>query len=215
MGAKTKMLIYANGNPRDVLRRLPELDREASQRFAAALFPDDYLIPIDDGSLCDSNPPENEIVIGCFPGVSIVAAREFGIDYPSRLPTNFLEAGGNGDLYLHVMHSVVDWFAFAWWENGTLRRSLSLSHESGVLEDVGERLPFEIPYWQGLHPAFDEADEELGLLPFHPLELAEAALNEFLGCQIEGAIDDSHIDLDAIPLMQFKRVKRRSLWKPW
>jgi hypothetical protein len=51
------------------------------------------------------------------------------------------------------MHSVVDWFAFAVWQDGRLKRSLSLSPDSGVLEDIGAKLPFEEPYWSGKHPA--------------------------------------------------------------
>jgi hypothetical protein len=35
------------------------------------------------------------------------------------------------------MHSVVDWFAYAVWIDGQLRRSLSLSPDSGIMEIVG------------------------------------------------------------------------------
>lgn len=213
MGAKTWMLVYADGNPRELLQRQPRLDREASQRLAATLFPGESLTPIEDGSLCYTNPPDDELIVGCFPGVSIIGAGEFGIDYPSRLPANFLEAGGSGNVYLHAMHSVVDWFAFAWWQNGTLRRALSLSPDSSVLEDIGERLPFEVPYWEGRHPAGYETEEDAYPFPFHPLELGEAALKEFFAYQIEGAVDASLIDPESVPLMQFKRGKRG--WKFW
>ena len=49
------------------------------------------------------------------------------------------------------MHSVVDWLAFAKWKNGELVRSLSLSPDSGILEDIGLRLPFEEPFWSSKH----------------------------------------------------------------
>ena len=38
------------------------------------------------------------------------------------------------------MHSVVDWFAYARWVNGTLVRSLSLSPDSGVFRLVHEEM---------------------------------------------------------------------------
>jgi hypothetical protein len=57
------------------------------------------------------------------------------------------------------MHSVVDWFAYAIWANGKLLRSLSLSPVSGILENIGQRLPFEEPYWSGEHPAVDTEEE--------------------------------------------------------
>jgi hypothetical protein len=41
-------------------------------------------------------------------GVSILAAKEFGIDHPSKLSMDFIAGGGQGAVYLHAMHSVVD-----------------------------------------------------------------------------------------------------------
>src|SRR5262245_55880089 len=82
------------------------------------------------------------------------------------------------------MHSMVDWIAFAQWTNGKLLRSLSLSANSGILEDIGKRLAFEQPFWSGEHPAVDEYEEEEDEaypFPFHPLELGEAALEDLFG----------------------------------
>lgn len=209
MGAKTWMLVYAHGNARELLAARPELDRDATARLAAQLFPKDRLEPFDDGDLSYTCPPDDELHVGCFPGLSIIAAREFGIDYPSRLDQRFLKYAGSDSIYLHAMHSVVDWFAFAVWRDGKLQRSLSLSPDSGVLEDIGERLSFEIPYWAGDHPAVDPEDEGEGdppyPFPFHPLELGEAALGELFGYHIEGRIDPSLLEPEQIPLACFKR----------
>ena len=176
MGAKTWMLVYSAANVKETLRGGPKLDREATLRLATALFPTEQLEPIGDGDLSYTCPPKHELLIGCFPNISILAAREFGIDYPSRLPASFISHGISRTIYLHAMHSVVDWFAFAKWGNGELTRSLSVSPDNGVLEDIGERLPFEEPFWSGRHPVGDGYP-----LPFHPLELGEAALTEFFG----------------------------------
>jgi hypothetical protein len=138
-----------------------------------------------------------------------MAAKEFGIDYPSKLPVSFIR--GHGTVYLHAMHSVVDWFAFAKWNNGHLVRSLSLSPESGILEDIGERLPFEEPFWSGQRPAADGEDEYP--FQFHPLELGEAALKEFFGYQLEGPIDRSLLEPESVLLIKYKRS--RSRWKFW
>lgn len=215
MGAKTWMLVMAQGNVRNVLAARPTLDREATLALAKGLFPRDKLVPIAaDGDLSFTSPPDDELHIGCFAGVSIVAAKEFGIDHPSRLPESFLAAGAGGNVYLHAMHSVVDWFAFAHWADGKLIRSLSVSPDSGILEDIGERYPFELPYWSGQHPAVDADEaEDAYPLPFHPLELGEAALRALFGYQLEGFVDASLIDPESIPLLRFKRS--RSLWKWW
>jgi hypothetical protein len=215
MGAKTWMLVYADANAREALRAKPPLDRAATQRLASALFPGEKLAPAGEGDLSCTCPPGNELHIGCFPGVSVVATREFGIDYPSRLPQRFLAAGGSGTITLHAMHSVVDWFAYAQWSNGKLVRSLSLSPDSGVLEDIGQRLPFEEPYWSGKHPAVEGDEEQDGYpFPFHPLELGEAALRELFGYQLEGPMGASLLEPESIPLVRYKR-SRPSWWKFW
>ncbi|TQJ25489.1 hypothetical protein FBZ33_5842 [Micromonospora sp. A202] len=41
------------------------------------------------------------------------------------------------------MHSVVDWLSFAVWENGVLIRSLSLSPDGGIQENIGK--PYDFP----------------------------------------------------------------------
>ena len=212
MGAKTWMLVYADVDAREALSSLPELDRVATSRLAGTLFPGEKLESLADGDLLNTCPPDNEICIGCFPGVSVVAAREFGIDYPSRLEPRFI-AAGTGTVSLHAMHSVVDWFAYAQWRNGNLIRSLSLSPDSGILEDVGPRLSFEEPYWAGRHPAVDDEEEDAYPFPFHPLELGEAALRELFGYQLEGDAEGPLIDPTAIPLVRYKRA--RSGWRFW
>jgi hypothetical protein len=208
MGAKTWMLVGASGSARDALAAHPELDRDATMRLAKRLFPKERLEPLEDGNLSYTCPPDDEVHIGCFPGVSVVAAKEFGIDYPSRLDARFLSGLGERTVYLHAMHSVVDWLAFAVWQDGELRRSLSLSPDSGVLEDQGPRLSFELPYWSGEHPAIDpedEDDEDGYPFPFHPLELGEVALKEFFGYQIEGFMDGSILEARSIALMRLRR----------
>lgn len=210
MGAKTWMLVYSSGNPVEILKNKPQLDRHASLAFAMRMFPNEKLTAIDDADLCWTCPPENAIVVGCFPGLTVLAASEVGIDYPSQLPENLREAFPGQAVYLHAMHSGVDWFAFAIWKDGKLQRSLSLSPDSGVLEDIGARLPFEAPYWAGEFPAV-EPGEDPSEYPFifNPLDLAEAALMEMFGYHLEGMLEPDVVDPATIPLMRFKRKK------PW
>jgi hypothetical protein len=209
MGAKTWMLAYVKDNASRSLRSNPMLDRNASAALASTLFPTEKLEPVDDGRLAYTNPPDDKLVVGCFPGIDIIAAKEFGIDYPSRLEKQFLQPGADRIVYLHAMHSAVDWFAFAIWDHGRLVRSLSLSSDSGIMEDIGERRSFEIPYWAGQHPAIDGDEEDADYpFPFHPLELGEAALKEFFGYNLEGEIDESQPDVESIPLLTFKRRSR-------
>jgi hypothetical protein len=210
MGAKTWMLVYAEENASNALAALGPLDREASAELAARLFPGEKFEALPDGDLSYTNPPDEEVFVGCFPGVSVVAAIDFAVDNPSQLPELYLTPGANGNVYLHAMHSVVDWFAFAVWQRGQLQRALSLAPDNGIIEDIGTRLAFEEPYWAGQHPV-DDPEEELEEeerypFVFHPLELGEAALKEFFGYQLEGFIDPALLSPEKVPLLRFKRV---------
>ena len=214
MGAKTWMLVYADSNAREALKARPRLDREATHRLANALFSGEKLEPLEDGDLSYTCPADDEVNIGCFAGVSVVAAKEFGTDHPSKLTESFVAAGGSGKVYLHAMHSVVDWFAYAHWSEGKLLRSLSLSTDDGILEDIGQPLPFEEQYWSGKHPAIDDdEDEDTYPFPFHPLDLGEAALRELFGYQLEGFADSTLLEPESIPLVRYKRS--RSRWRFW
>jgi hypothetical protein len=103
------------------------------------------------------------------------------------------------------MHSVVDWFAYAIWNgDGSLWRALSLSPDSGVLENIGVPLAFEGPYWAGEHPVDDDDDDEQSYpLPFHPLELAEDALRALFGFKYEGIYLDDDPELEDVVLAGF------------
>jgi hypothetical protein len=156
---------------------------------------------MEDGPLLLANPPDDVVYAGCFPGLTIVCTAEAAVDRPSQLDPRFLKEAVGRTVYLHAMHSVVDWFAYAKWSPvGELMRSLSLSPDDGVAEDIGVRLPFEDPYCAGEHPVdWDEYP-----LPFHPLELGEAALRALFGFNYEGVIHDDDIDLDQVVLAGFR-----------
>ena len=214
MGAKTWLIMYADGDPKEILRTRPQLDRTASAAVAAQLFPADRFTEAPDGSLAFACPPDNTLMVACFPGLTIVADGSLGIDYPSRLDRRFIDHAAGRKIYLHCMHSVVDWFAFAVWEKGQLRRALSLSPDSGIMEDEGERLPFEAPYWSGQRPAVDPEEDPAGYpLPFHPLEMGEDTLKALFGYNLEGEIDPTQVDPQTIRMMVFARKK--AWWKLW
>lgn len=216
MGAKTWMAVYADGDARQWLASQPALDREQAAQIASALFPKEKLEPLEDTCLAWTSPSRGEVHIGSFPGLTIIAAKEFTLDHPSAVHARFLRFAGARTLHLHAMHSVVDWLAFAIWREGKLVRSLSLSPDSGIMEDVGERLSFELPYWNGAHPATDPEDIENGEpaypLPFHPLELGETALAEFFGYRLEGNVDALPVDPERIPLLRYRRRRPFLAW---
>ncbi|MFI0410867.1 DUF6928 family protein [Actinomadura sp. 3N508] len=97
-------------------------------------------------------PPYGMTYAASLPGVDLVCDQRVMLDRPSELAAHLAEASAGRRLVLHAMHSVVDWLAFAIWEDGRLIRSLSLSPDNGVMENIGGPLSFEAPYWAGEHP---------------------------------------------------------------
>lgn len=190
MGAKTAMLVYADGDVAAGLTEAAEFADEAgAAELLGLLWPPARIRP--DGEepweLGDAVfPPPGRACALSTPEVDVLCDQALMLDRPSQLPAHLVGASVGRTLYLHAMHSAVDWFAFAVWQNGALVRSLSLSADDGILEDTGERLAFEKPFWAGSHPA--PAGDGYPF-PFHPLVLGEQALQEFFGFSGEGAED--------------------------
>jgi hypothetical protein len=199
MGAKTAILAYADGDPREVLRGRPTLDRAAALDLVGWVFPGRKVEQVFDGSLDDGYPEEGIANAGCFPGLELVCERNLQIDRPSQLDPRLLQASAGRRLYLHMMHSMVDWAAFALWEDTRLIRSLSLAPDTGVVEDIGAPLPFEAPFWAGEH-ADPDPDPDYPL-PFGPLGLGEEALRAFFGFVYEGERRPGDLDPSGIALV--------------
>jgi hypothetical protein len=117
-------------------------------------------------------------------------------------------------MIFHGMYSAVDAFVFGLWRDGVLLRWLSLAPDGGIVCDIGERLPFELPYWDGLHAVEVDEGEAAYPLPFHPLDLGEAALREYFGYQMQGSVDPSLLDAWTIPMLRYDKSPRR-WWAFW
>lgn len=217
MGAKDSLICYADAGT-DVGRVLGEhrgLDRAATDALVGRLFADCSVEPAADGTLGDdANPGPESVYAAVWPGASVVCTSRVALDRPSELAAPFLAEGAGRTVAVHAMHSVVDWFAYALWSpDGRLLRSLSVGADVEVMEDLGERLPFEQPYWAGEHPATDDGDYPL---PFHPLELGEAALDHLVGVVFEGHPGPGRpdpVDPFDVPLAGYRLRRRRGLFR--
>ncbi|MEO3787215.1 hypothetical protein ABGB12_28145 [Actinocorallia sp. B10E7] len=208
MGAKTGLIAYSDVDLVERLRAAPSADPVKTEDLVELVHPGWPRSPAEGSTLFEGTyPPEDIVYAGSFSGVDVVCSRHLMLDRPSELPAPIVEASKGRRLVLHAMHSVVDWLAFAVWEDGLLIRSLSLSPDSGIMENIGEPFPFELPYWAGEHPVEPlEGWPAQGPypLPFHPLELGEDALEAFFGFVIEGMPDPDELDAEAVELIGFQ-----------
>ncbi|MDX3641956.1 DUF6928 family protein [Streptomyces sp. MB09-02B] len=209
MGAKTGFLVYADGDVPGLLREAGPADLARTAGMMRLLYPGWEIEESEGSTLWDGvYPPEGTAYAASWPGLEVIGDQRVMIDFPSQLPEHLVAASIGRRLVLHAMHSVVDWLAFAVWEDGRLVRSLSLSPDSGIIENIGEPLSFELPYWAGDRPAdvipWPDEDEEPYPLPFHPLELGEDALRALCGFVLEGRPEPDDIDTDSIRLHGFR-----------
>ncbi|RAK36655.1 hypothetical protein B0I29_108245 [Actinoplanes lutulentus] len=161
MGAKTALLAFTDGDLRPALRGVARPDSAEVIGLVRELHPDYEVTPIGEGSVGDySYPPDDTSYVAVVAGAELFCDRRLVCDLPSRLPARLLQAGAGRRIIMHAMHSSSDWFAFAVWENGELIRSLSLSPDAGVGENIGEPYDFELPYWAGEHPVEPFLSEE-------------------------------------------------------
>ncbi|WP_329160812.1 hypothetical protein OHB49_15095 [Streptomyces sp. NBC_01717] len=193
----------------ELLRRVGTSDLDRTATMMRRLYPGWEIEECDGSNLWDGvYPPKGTAYAASWPGVEVIGDQSVMIDAPSQLPEHLVAASADRRLILHAMHSVVDWLAFAVWEDGQLVRSLSLSPDSGIIENIGEPLPFELPHWAGDRPAdvipWPDEDEEPYPLPFHPLELGEDALRALCGFIQEGRPQPDDVDADNIRLHGFQ-----------
>ena len=201
MGAKTALLAYAAEDPVESLRRARQPDPAATRALVAATHPGSTGTGSSSSNLFDGCYPEQGTVYaGSFPGIEILCDLDVMDHLPSAFPARYLDVAAGRRVILHAMHSVADMFTYAVWENGTLVRSLALTPQDGIIENIGAPLPFETPYWAGEHPVRGRYP-----LPFHPLELGGGpALRALLGFVIEDRPQPADIDAESVKLERFQ-----------
>ncbi|MBP2337368.1 hypothetical protein JOF41_003546 [Saccharothrix coeruleofusca] len=202
MGTKAAMVVFSENDPRKSFRVHLKLNRGESRRLAEKFF-GSVVEEVRTRSLDDAVWPAPGIMcVAHFGELEIICSRELGLRQPSQLTDRIRDLAGNKRAYGVFMHGVEDWAAFAVWSSGRLVRSISLSPEGGVIEDLGERMEFEEPFWQGKRPLKQSRDYPL---PFHPVEFGNEALKTFFGFILEGWEGKDCFDPEEVDVIAYRR----------
>ncbi|MCW3818634.1 hypothetical protein ONA91_29765 [Micromonospora sp. DR5-3] len=208
MGAKTALLAFADGDIRAALRGATRAERAETEALVRQVHPGYDVEPADDGTLFEDTYPPDDITYAMkLAGVELYCDQRLVLGHTSELPEHLRQAGAGRRIIMHAMHSAVDALAFAVWEDGELIRSLSLSPDSGIQENIGTPYDFELPYWAGEHPVKPIPgwpNQGPYPLPFHPLKLGEEALRALFGFVIEGRPEPDDVDTEAVHLHGFR-----------
>lgn len=208
MGAKTALLAFTDGDLRPALLGATPCELAEAEDLVRQAHPGYDLTPLGAGTLFDRPYPPDEVTYATvLSGAELLCDRRLVLDCPSQLPEHLRTAGAGRRIVMHGMHSVVDWLCFAVWEDGVLIRSLSLSPDSGIQENIGQPYEFELPFWGGAHPVEPIPgwpSQSPYPLPFHPLELGEHVLRALFGFVIEGRSDPDDIDAESVYLHGFR-----------
>lgn len=202
MGAKAGILALGEGDFAESLRQLPRADAERTAELVAGIFPGYQVEPVRGWPLADSTYPDDDIVYALSaPGIGILCDQRFILDKPSELPAHVLHLAAGRRVALCAVHSVDDSFAYAVWNDGELVRSLSVSLPRRIIEDIGQPLEFERPFWAARR-AF--IDRHPGALGFHPLDVAQQAMRFLFGFALEGTPDPDDIDAGQISMLGYR-----------
>jgi hypothetical protein len=209
MGAKTALLAFSDGDLRPALLGATRSDPAEVEAFMRTMYPGRKVTPVGDGTLgrC-AYPPTGVAYATVLAGAELMCDSRRVPARPSDLSAHLLDAGAGRRILLHGTHSGSDFLCFAVWDDGVLVRSLSMSPDTGIVENIGEPFDFEVPYWSGTHPV-DDGDGEVENpypFPFHPLDLGEEALRGLFGFVQEGQPDPDDVHPDEVHLHGFRII---------
>lgn len=207
MGTNASLIVYADRDPHQTLRSSPVLDRPAARDLVRRLFPERAIQETGDADLMDVLSPDLGCAyVGCYPGLAIASNTGLGRDRPSGVPRHILEARSCRWIYLIAMISFFDCAVVAAWHEGQLRRSVSVTFNGQladppvtgeVVENIGDPLPFERPLRTRQGPRGEQR------IPFHPLDLGQAALASILGLPYASGLPDP-VEYGTVALAGFR-----------
>jgi hypothetical protein len=150
MGWKAACILVNEREP-GYLGTLPKHDSQAARDLADQLGLGSYhslgLTDFDAGIY----PKDGHLVVGAYDGAAMVASQDliFGTvtGANTRVLRRLLDLFPAAELLVMELHSVVNYWAYAYYRSGELQRAYAGSAEDGVLVETGEVQPEERDYF--------------------------------------------------------------------
>jgi hypothetical protein len=200
MGIDLALLAIADSAAPDLSR---PLTADASE-IVHALFPRTSYVsqgpsPLDSGSL----PARGDLWVGRFQGGILLSTRDAHLYNPTKLAKRYLKPALGAGVTLITQRSSNDMFAYARWTDGRLTRSISVNPIGRIWESIGPPEPWERPFWRGDRPVGGDYP-----LPFHPLDMSDAALRSVLRLHYEGPPEAGLIEPASVVLHVYQATRR-------
>jgi hypothetical protein len=222
MGWKASCILLNEREP-GYLGTMPSHDPERARRLIADLglgpIRSRGMTTFDDGIYPD------RLVVGAYDGAAVIGAPNLidsfePMGHEALIPM-ILKIFPQAAVLAVSLHSVVNLFYFAYFEEGRRLRAYGGSAENGVLVDVGELLPEERPHFEE-SVVRDCSRYFYSDIDGHTAEFSADAYGEtltfevmarFLGC----ILDRGHPQIDPLklPMESFDREKPRRWWWPF
>lgn len=201
MGSKCSILAISEDLPRVAFNNDWSANPVASRAIAERLT-GEGLADVGEQALDSALwPNPGMIYAGSSAGADVVTWDDLRSAQPSSLTSWVAKVAPDRNAYLVIMDSTVDWAAFAVWIHGILIRSVSVSYDDGVIENLGETIPFEQDFWNGTYRGRVPVDYPL---EFPTSVLGNEALRTFFGFVLEGRWDPEAPDPEDIAVYGFR-----------
>ncbi|MEH3154749.1 MAG: hypothetical protein PGN29_05185 [Gordonia paraffinivorans] len=206
MGANAGMLWFVDSDdPIADLRFGVRNDPDAAGRVAQGVVGESVLVARGETTLDRAAAgPDDEIAVGVFGRITVIAGATVATDFPSQLPDSLIAARPAQVVHLIVTDLERSFGAFASWENGSLRRSFA-SNPVDIAENIGLPYVFEREFWAGERPLrySEGAMPDPQALPFHPTEFADQASTHWVGLRLTPPFGPDVVSPETIPVSRF------------
>lgn len=181
-------------DPSAVLSQEPPADRGFGRKYLAQLQPGWPVTPIGDFPMNRSTPAgDGEFYIAAYPQITVIQTVLTGVEKITHIDQRIVGSLPHDELVAISRNPETGLGGFLRIVNGEVERAFSATREH-IYEDIGLPQPFEAAFWAG-----EEGAETTGIqLPFHPIHMASAAEDHWLGLEISPEGIDINISAFAV-----------------